>query len=33
MTARPSGGGARAHQCSGPVDLVRESEIGQACEH
>jgi hypothetical protein len=32
-TARPSGGGTRAHRRGGPVDLVRESEIGKVCEH
>jgi hypothetical protein len=32
-TARPSGGGTRAHRRNGPVDLVRESKIGQVCEH
>jgi hypothetical protein len=32
-TARPSGGGARAHRCGGPVDLVRENEIGRVGEH
>jgi hypothetical protein len=32
-TARPSGGGARAHRRGGPVDLVQENEIGRVCEH
>jgi hypothetical protein len=32
-TARPSGGGTRAHCRGGYVDLVQESEIGQVCEH
>jgi hypothetical protein len=32
-TARPSGGGARAHRRGGPAALVREIEIGWVCEH
>jgi hypothetical protein len=33
MTARPRSGGTQAHRHCGPVDLVRESKIGQVCEH
>jgi hypothetical protein len=33
MTARPSGGGARAHRHGGLATLARESEIGRVCEH
>jgi hypothetical protein len=32
-TVRPSGGGSSSSSARWPVDLVRESEIGQACEH
>jgi hypothetical protein len=32
-TARPSGGGARAHRRGGSAVLAWESEIGWACEH
>jgi hypothetical protein len=32
-TARPSGGGARAHRRGGPAALAWESEIGWVCEH
>jgi hypothetical protein len=32
-TARPSGGGARAHRRGGLATLARESEIGRVCEH